>query len=541
MNHNVRYSTQNLNINDNHITEIMEGRNSHQILREGIDLSNSLSSSQSGITISLSREDILAFYEEGPEAVIATMLALVSIINKQAARIAELEERIKSLEDQINKNSRNSSKPPSTDTFRKIKSQRRPSGKPVGGQKGHKGHTLEMAENPDHMIVHPVTNCESCGRSLHDTEAAGYERRQVFDLPPINVEVFEHLAERKICPNCGCLNKATFPKEVAHSVQYGTRLKSVATYLNQYQLVPFDRLNETFVDLFGHRLSQSTLIDINRECYNILEPVEETIRQQLIASPVICLDETGMRIEGKRNWSHVVSTENLTYYAAHPHRGSKANEDMGILPVYRGTAMHDGWFAYFKYKCKHALCNAHHIRDLSFIHEADKQNWAKDLIDHLINIKATVDLRKPIDSKLDLAEIKDFEERYDQIIERAKLENPPPITYNSEGQIKKRGKKKKTKALNLLERLDKYRREALAFMHDFEVPFDNNLAERDQRMVKVQQKISGNFRSWEGARIFCRIRGYISTVKKNSISVIDAIQGVFEDNPFIPGKTLISA
>ena len=202
----------------------MEGRNSHRIPTEGTNPANSLFSSQSGITIPLSREDILAVYEEGPEAVCA-------IIILQAARIAELEERLKSLEDQINKNSHNSSKPPSTDTFRKIKGQRKPSGKSVGGQKGHKGHTLEMAKNPDHVIVHPVTKCESCGRSLCDAEVANYERRQVFDLPPIKVEVFEHQSEKKICPNCGCFNKASFPKEVAYPVQYGTRLKSVATYL----------------------------------------------------------------------------------------------------------------------------------------------------------------------------------------------------------------------------------------------------------------------------------------------------------------------
>ena len=515
----------------------MDGRNSNHIPTDGINPGNSISSSQSGITIPLSREDILAIYEEGPEAVVALVQ---TIFLKQAARIAELEERVKSLEDQINKNSRNSSKPPSTDISRKIKGQRKPSGKPVGGQKGHKGHTLKMADKPDHVIVHPVTKCETCGRSLCDAKAASYERRQVFDLPPIKVEVFEHQAERTICPNCGSLNKATFPEEVPYPVQYGTRLKSVATYLNQYQLVPFDRLSEAFVDLFGHRLSQSTLIDTNRACYDILEPVEEAIKQQLIASPVICLDETGMRIEGKRKWCHVVSTENLTYYAAHSRRGSKANEDMGILPVYSGTAMHDGWSSYFKFKCKHALCNSHHIRDLLFIHEEDKQNWAKDLIDQLIGIKTTVDRRKPIYCKLDLAEIKDFEDRYDHIIEMAKLENPPPIASNSQGLIKKRGKKKKTKAQNLLERLDEYRREALAFMYDFEVPFDNNLAERDIRMMKVQQKISGTFRSWEGANIFCRIRGYISTVKKSSISVIDAIQGAFEGKPFIPGRTLIA-
>jgi len=519
---------------------IMDGSKSHQILTKDINPDNSISLSQSSISIYLSREDILAVYGEGPEVVVTLVQTLCLNNDKQAARIAELEERVKSLEDKNNKNSRNSSKPPSTDAFQKIKSQRRSSGKPVGGQKGHKGHTLEMAENPDHVIVHPVTKCESCGGSLFDAEVASHERRQVFDLPPIKVEVFEHQAESKICPNCGCLNKATFPKEVAYPVQYGTRLKSVATYLNQYQLVPFDRLREIFVDLFSHRISQGTLIDINRACYQILKPVEEVIKQQLIASLVICLDETGMRIEGTRKWCHVVSTKDLTYYAAHSRRGSKANEDMGILPVYSGTAMHDGWSAYFKFNCKHALCNTHHIRDLLFVHDVDKQNWANDLIDLLIDIKTTVERRKPIYSQLDLPEIKNFEEKYDQIIERAKLENPPLIDSNSPGPIKKRGKKKKTKPQNLLERLDKYRRLALAFMHDFEVPFDNNLAERDIRMMKVQQKISGTFRSWEGANIFCRIRGYISTVKKNSISVIDAIQGAFEGKPFIPGRTLIA-
>ena len=517
---------QNLNINDNHTSDVMDGHNSHQIQMAGISPDNSHTSAQSGISISLSREDVLAIYEEGFESVYAVIMLL-------SARIVELEERVKVLEDQINKNSRNSSKPPSTDTFKQIKSQRKPTGRSVGGQKGHKGHTLEMVEKPDHVIVHPVTKCELCGRSLCDIDASNHELRQVFDLPPIKVEVFEHQAESKICPNCGCLNKAAFPEDVAYPVQYGTRLKSVAAYLNQYQLIPFGRLSETFVDLFSHLLSQSTLIDINQTCYEALESVEESIKQQLIASPVICLDETGMRIKGTRKWCHVVSTPNLTYYAANASRGSKANEDMGILPVYSGTAMHDGWSSYFKFNCKHALCNSHNLRDLTFVNEEDKQNWAKELIDHLIDIKTTVECRKPIDSKLNLAEIAEFEKRYDRVIEMAKLENPPPIASNLQGQIKKRGKKKQTKAQNLLGRLQKYRREVLAFMHDFEVPFDNNLAERDIRMMKVQQKISGNFRSWKGAKIFCRIRGYISTAKKNSISVIDAIQGAFEGKPFL--------
>jgi len=203
--------------------------------------------------------------------------------------------------------------------------------------------------------------------------------------------------------------------------------------------------------------------------------------------------------------------------------------------------MHDGWSSYFKFNCKHALCNSHNLRDLTFVHEVDNQNWAKNLISHLIDIKTVVDSRKPIDSKLDIDEIKEFEERYDYIIEKSKLENPPPASSNSQVMGKKRGRKKKTKAQNLMERLQKYRREVLAFMYDLEVPFDNNLAERDIRMMKVQQKISGTFRSWEGARIFCRIRGYISTVKKKSISVIDAIQGAFEGKPFIPTIPLRAA
>ena len=512
----------------------MEGHNSHQILMEGITPDNSCSSSEPVISISLSREDILAVYEEGPEAVVSLVQTLCSIINKQEPRIAELEERVKSLEDQINKNSRNSSKPPSSDPFRKSKGLRKKSGKSVGGQKGHKGHTLKMVDSPDQVVVHPVTECKLCGMSLIDTKATNYDRRQVFDLPPINVEVTEHRTEIKTCPNCSCLNKADFPTDVQHPVQYGSRLKSVAVYLNQYQLIPFERLSEMFFDLFNHQLSQSTLISMNKRLYSILEPVEESIKQQLIASPVISFDETGMRIKGKREWCHVASTEYLTYYSANPHRGSQANKDMGILPVYNGTAMHDGWFSYFIFDCKHALCNAHHLRDLTFIHEEEKKNWANDFADLLIEIKNVVDLRRRIDSRFDPAEMKGFEEKYDLIIERAKLENPPPLAAKSQGPTKKRGRKKQTKAQNLLDRLQKYRRETLAFMYDFGVPFDNNQAERDIRMMKVQQKISGNFRSWHGAETFCRIRGYISTVKKNSISVINSIEGAFQGRPSNP-------
>lgn len=504
------------------------------ILMEKIKPSSSPTSLQSGVSFSPSRESVFAVYNRGLDAVVELVLVLWRIIIEQSTKITELEAKIKSLEDKQSKNSRNSSKPPSTDSKKKIRSLRGKSDKPVGGQKGHKGRTLRIVKNPDQVIIHPVNECKSCGRSLRDTPIANHECRQVFDIPPIKVIVTEHRAEIKVCPHCTSLNKAAFPEGVQHATQYGSRLKAFAVYFNQYQLIPFDRLGEIFADLYNHHLSLGSLVNINKELYNTLAPVEGYIKHKLIASLVVCFDETGMRIEGKREWCHTASTNLLTFFAPHHFRGSKANEDMGILTAFKGTAMHDFWSAYLKFNCSHALCNAHHLRDLTFIHEEHNQTWAKMMIDLLIDIKKAVDTRRPTDSKLNPAEIKAFEEKYDRVIEMAMLENPPPTGSGPQGQVKKRGRKKKTKAQNLLERLQEYRREALAFMYDFRVPFDNNQAERDERMIKVQQKISGTFRSWDGAMTFCRIRGYISTARKNSISVIDAIQGAFDGIPFYP-------
>jgi transposase-like protein len=353
----------------------------------------------------------------------------------------------------------------------------------------------------------------------------------VFDLPPQKIEVTEHQAEMKICPGCGRLNEATFPEDVRQPTQYGSRLKASAVYLSQYQLIPYDRLSELFADIFGHNLSQATLVNANLSCYEILKPVEDEIKKQLIDSHVIHLDETGMRIKGIREWLHVISTEYLTYYAAHHSRGSEANETMGILPVFEGRCVHDGWKPYFKFGCLHALCNAHHLRELTGVAEEDCQEWPGEMIDLLLEIKRTAEERRSIDSWLDPDEVERFEVRYDQIIKKGMLENPPPKTPDLS---KKRGRKKQTAAKNLVDRLSEYHREVLAFMYDPKVPFDNNLAERDIRMVKVQQKVSGTFRSKRGADSFCRIRGYISTARKNSVAVLDAIQGAFEGKPYVP-------
>jgi len=500
------------------------------VLKECNDLNSLASSSDLGKSPYPSREDILAIYDEGPEAV-------VTLVTELAMQIAELEERVRSLEIRLNKDSSNSSKPPSTDPpTTRPRSQRKKSDRPVGGQKGHTGHTLKMVDNPDHVVEHQVSICDGCGMSLVDVQATGCERRQVFDLPPkITVEVTEHQAETKTCPTCGHLNQATFPDKVQQPVQYGPNLKSVATYLNQYQLIPYDRLRVLFIDLFHCELSQATLVNTNRACYKILGPVEKEIKQQLIDSPVAHFDETGMRIEGKRKWCHVVCTKTLTHYAAHDRRGSEANKAMGILPAFKGIAVHDGWKPYFKFDCLHALCNAHHLRELIGIQVLDEQQtWANNMIDLLLEIKNTGDERRSRGRWLKPSEIKRFEGRYDRIILKGMLENPPPVTSTTQNQPKKRGRKKQTAAKNLLDRFSIYRQEVLAFMYDPEVPFDNNLAERDIRMMKVQQKISGTFRSWLGADTFCRIRGYISTARKNSISVIDAIRGALEGRPYIP-------
>jgi transposase len=476
-----------------------------------------------------SREEILAIYYRGPEAVI-------DLFTLQAKRTSELEERIRSLERQLNKNSSNSSKPPSTDRISKPKSLRGMSDRPAGGQLGHAGHTLHRVDDPDHTILHQVHVCSTCGTSLENVPPTDWERRQVFDLPPQKIEVTEHQAEMKICPGCGRLNEATFPEDVRQPTQYGSRLKASAVYLSQYQLIPYDRLSELFIDLFGHNLSQATLVKANLSCYEILKPVEDEIKKQLIDSHVIHLDETGMRIEGRREWLHVVSTGSLTYYAAHHSRGAEANMAMGILPVFEGRGVHDGWKPYFKFSCLHALCNAHHLRELTGIAEEDGQEWPCYMIDLLLEIKRTAEERRSIDSWLDPDDIEKFEVRYDRIIKKGLLENPPP---EPEPPVlsKKRGRKKQTAAKNLLDRLSEYQREVLAFMYDPKVPFDNNQAERDIRMLKVQQKVSGTFRSKHGADSFCRIRGYISTARKNSVDVLDAIQGAFEGKPYVPHST----
>jgi transposase len=460
--------------------------------------------------------------------------ALWMTCRQMKQQITQLEDRVKTLEERLNQNSRNSNKPPTSDGLQKPnpKSLRGKSGRNRGGQPGHRRNTLEKHLHPDTVIYHTLSTCEYCDQSLQDIEPIDYESRQVFDLPPLKIEVTEHRAEQKICPCCKKTAIANFPNEVQQQTQYGNTIKGLATYLNQYQFLPYDRLQEFFKDIFNHAISQGMLVKINQQCYEILEVPDAEIKRQLIAVSNLNHDESGIRINGKLHWCHVASTSQLTNYGIHTKRGKEGINAMGILPAFYGRLIHDFFKPYMTYGCEHGLCNAHHLRELKFIEEEQKQEWAKHFANLLLAIKKQVDWHQERHINLSSMRIQTYERCYDEIIMMG-LWHPDNILKSPEN-IKRRGRKKQTKAKNLLDRLRLHKEKVLAFMYDPSAPFTNNQAEQDIRMVKVKQKISGCFRSKDGAEWFARIRSYISTAKKQGKNVLEVLQSAFGGNPFIP-------
>jgi len=469
------------------------------------------------------------------------LTALRSTVEDLQARMTSLEAENQTLRAEnrdlrgkLAKNSQNSSQPPSTDGYKKPKpkSLRKPSGKRSGGQKGHTGARLEQVENPDHTNLHPVLNCQECGHSLKQSPASGHRSRQVIDLPPLKLEVTEHQVEQKVCPDCGCRNEAAFPEEAKTSVQYGSRIKSLLVYLNQYQLLPYERTVQLVEDLFSRTISQGTLYAWNTACFENLKSTEESIRQAILASPVVHFDETGIRKQGKLHWLHAASTEQLTFYGLHARRGQEAMLDLGILEHYTGCAVHDHWKSYFTFSCDHSLCNAHHLRELTYLVEQEKQGWAKSMIALLLEAKKASESMSENCLAEDSVALASIALRYDALIQEGLDQNIPPLEKNP--KKKKRGRPKQSKANNLLDRLRDFKENVLAFLTHPLIPFDNNQGERDIRMAKLKQKISGCFRGQDGGKIFSRIRGYVSTLRKNDLNILDGIQSAFENSPILP-------
>jgi transposase len=472
----------------------------------------------------MNRKDMLDVYNQGPEAVIAVWTKLLDTISMLTNEVAHLRLRVEELEAQVKKNSKNSHKPPSSDEFNKPKpkSLRQKNRKKPGGQKGHAGHMLSPVEDPDHIIIHRVTDCTSCGHSLEHAPVRRKETRQVFDLPPLQIEVTQHEAEVKMCPHCQTIHTASFPDHVQHHVQYGPRLKAIAVYLTQYQLLPYERTSELIRDLFGQPISEGTLVTMNNDFCEKASFFEEEIYQALLRSPVVHFDETGIRVKGKRHWLHSASTKDATAYFIHPKRGKEAMDDANLLPQYKGVAVHDAWAPYFRYdECSHALCNVHHLRELQGIWELHQQVWAKDMMDFLLSAKQEKEKHNGILSPDTVAKM---ETTYLRILKRGTAELRL-LSPSLEGK----GRRKQPPAKNLLDRLSAHQDHVLAFLHDPAIPFDNNPSERDIRMAKLKQKISGTFRSKRGSHTFCVIRSFISTVKKQGRNILSSIEDVISE------------
>jgi len=485
--------------------------------------------------------------EHGADAVVALVVILMGELEAQLesvlARVTSVEGENATLRAEnaalratLDTTSRNSGKPPSSDgpgVKPHPKSQRVVSGRKPGGQPGHEGQTLRLVDAPDEVRVHAPARCHGCGQSLADVPALRRERRQVVDIPPVRARVIEHQVVTTCCPGCATETSGTFPLDVAAPVQYGPGVATLAVYLTQEQLLPLARTRAVLAEVFGCPITQRTVERAVADCHERLAVAAAAIKQGVTAAEVAHFDETGVNIGGTTAWLHVASTPHLTFYAIHQKRGRAAMDAIGVVPQFRGRAVHDGLPSYGHYgQCAHALCNAHHLRELTFVEEHLGQGWATDLKGLLREIKRAADDARGHGLAAVSAEAqREFARRYDAILGEGMRANPPPPPTG------KRGRPKRGKAGSLVDRLREHKAETLAFMTDLAVPFDNNQAERDIRMTKVREKISGCFRTPTGTERFCRIRGYISTLRKQGMPILSALGQAIAGAPPLPVTT----
>ena len=467
----------------------------------------------------MTRDEAKLLYDSGEEAVVSKLLEMAAIN-------AALTQRVQAIESRLAKDSHNSHKPPSSDIFKPPKSLRpmSPQALKSGGQKGHSGQTLEFVAEPDQTIYHQPNECDQCGMALDTVEEGYVERRQVMDLPPVRLHVTEHRVQIAVCPHCQHRNKGSFPAGVCAPVVYGSGLSAWIVYLHLWHLLPYARLCQLLSDLTGQPISQGTVAGMVRKAHNKLEPVENAIGEAIVASSVAGADETKLKGAG---WLHVLRTDSLTWLGCHAQRGQKAMQGLGLLPRFSGTLVHDCLSGYFGFGKNHGLCAAHLLRDLVFVEERFGQGWETEMKTLLLDAKDAAQEARQAGSAT-IANFDSVSASYDSVLARAYKAHPPPT------EKKAKGKSQTPFWLRLLDRFRDYKRYVLTFARDVSVPFDNNGSERDIRMSKVRQKISGRFRGAEGPAWFCRIRGYLSTLRKQNIEVFPALKSLFDGNIIMP-------
>ena len=424
--------------------------------------------------------------------------------------------KITELEARLNLNSQNSSKPPSTDIWKKPKTQRKKSGKKPGGQKGHKGHGLKIQRQPDQTIQHKHKVCKHCKTNLTEIPGTQTDTRYKIDIN-IQTQLTQHNQITTTCPNCQTQNTPDFPCDLTSTIQYGEGVKAISVLFTHYAMVSYDKTQKILNDIFDIPISTGTIVNHVSEFTQKAEPVLNEIPTRLQGESVLHFDETGVNVNAEKHWLHTASSEGATFITIHPKRGQGGTDDNGVLKEFTGIAVHDCWKSYFKYEnCKHVLCNAHLLRELLGVVENTGQVWASQMIVFLRESKRVVDRYKEANQDALSCEYRErFVEQYAQILLLGEQENPLVS-----------GQRKRSKMCCLLDRFIDYSGEVCRFMFDFGVPFDNNLAEWDICNVKVKQKVSGGFRSTQGARNFGRIASIIGTSVKQKKSVYSTIAGI---------------
>jgi transposase len=464
----------------------------------------------------------------------AVIVELRAVNAEQSRLIARLQARVVELERRLGKDSSNSSKPPSSDGLRKPSranaAARSGSNRRPGKQPGAPGAHLAQVERPDEVAWHAPSQCGGCGADLADAPVVGIEARQVFDLPPLRLLASEHRAQRRRCP-CGTTTQAAFPDHVRAAACYGPGVRALVCYLCVHQHLPVDRAAQLLADVLGAPLATGTLAAVVAEGARGLGGFGEVVRAGLAAAPVVHFDETGARVAGRLHWVHSASTSLLTLLTVHAKRGKVAMDQAGVLPRFAGVAVHDGWAPYWRYQdIRHALCGAHLLRELEAITDEPGQGWAAGMAELLVDAKLVADRARAAGARrVEDATRARLHARYQRLLADGQAANPPPPANG-----RRRGRAPRSPAARLLVRLDAHRDEVLRLLDDTRVPFDNNQAERDLRMVKLQQKISGCWRTLAGAEAFLALRSYLATARKHRMNPLAVLHQLFEGHPWLP-------